>query len=218
MHNPILLTAICAVVSFFIGAIPFGLILGRVFNHTDIRKAGSGNIGTTNALRPSSRIAAAVPFKLPGSAVPSGLRKPCRWLSPSSRLRALMARSKPARANARAVSRPMPRLAPVINATLFIAVPQELKTLRAHHRVHPAINEDDAAGDKAGLGRLQERHHPGDLFGIPGAPQWRDKLTYCLAKPGIVLGGLMQRGFHSARRHHVQANTLRGPLHRLAPR
>ena len=51
MHNPILLTAICAVVSFFIGAIPFGLILGRVFNHTDIRKAGSGNIGTTNALR-----------------------------------------------------------------------------------------------------------------------------------------------------------------------
>ncbi|MFR7797700.1 MAG: hypothetical protein ACLU37_05965 [Collinsella sp.] len=39
MHNPILLTAICAVVSFFIGAIPFGLILGRVFNHTDIRKA-----------------------------------------------------------------------------------------------------------------------------------------------------------------------------------
>ena len=51
MHNPILLTAVCAVVSFFIGAIPFGLILGRVFNHTDIRKAGSGNIGTTNALR-----------------------------------------------------------------------------------------------------------------------------------------------------------------------
>ena len=51
MFNPILLTAICAVVSFFIGAIPFGLILGRVFNHTDIRKAGSGNIGTTNALR-----------------------------------------------------------------------------------------------------------------------------------------------------------------------
>ena len=55
MHNPILLTAICAVVSFFIGAIPFGLILGRVFNHTDIRKAGSGNIGTTNALRPLRR-------------------------------------------------------------------------------------------------------------------------------------------------------------------
>ena len=51
MHNPILLTAICAVDSFFIGAIPFGLIVGRVFNHTDIRKAGSGNIGTTNALR-----------------------------------------------------------------------------------------------------------------------------------------------------------------------
>lgn len=60
MHNPILLTAICAVVSFFIGAIPFGLILGRVFNHTDIRKAGSGNIGTTNALRVAGPKVAAI--------------------------------------------------------------------------------------------------------------------------------------------------------------
>ena len=33
MHNPILLTAICAVVSFFIGAIPFGLILGLSLIH-----------------------------------------------------------------------------------------------------------------------------------------------------------------------------------------
>ena len=31
MLNPILLAAICAVVSFFIGAIPFGLILGQIF-------------------------------------------------------------------------------------------------------------------------------------------------------------------------------------------
>lgn len=51
MLNPVVLTVICAVVSFFVGAIPFGLILGRAFGHTDIRKAGSGNIGTTNALR-----------------------------------------------------------------------------------------------------------------------------------------------------------------------
>ena len=62
MLNPILLTAICAVVSFFIGAIPFGLILGRVFNHTDIRKAGSGNIGTTNALRVMGKKAGALVF------------------------------------------------------------------------------------------------------------------------------------------------------------
>lgn len=51
MHSSILVTIVCAVAAFFIGAIPFGLILGRVFGHTDIRKAGSGNIGTTNALR-----------------------------------------------------------------------------------------------------------------------------------------------------------------------
>ncbi len=51
MPSWIVLPLACAVVSFFIGAIPFGLILGKVFGHTDIRKAGSGNIGTTNALR-----------------------------------------------------------------------------------------------------------------------------------------------------------------------
>ena len=51
MHSPFIIAAACAIVAFFVGAIPFGLILGRIFGHTDIRKAGSGNIGTTNALR-----------------------------------------------------------------------------------------------------------------------------------------------------------------------
>ncbi len=40
MHNPILLTAICAVVSFFIGAIPFGLIFARIFCKTDVQNHG----------------------------------------------------------------------------------------------------------------------------------------------------------------------------------
>ncbi len=39
------------VVSFFLGSIPFGLIISRVFYKTDIRDHGSGNIGTTNAIR-----------------------------------------------------------------------------------------------------------------------------------------------------------------------
>jgi glycerol-3-phosphate acyltransferase PlsY len=37
--------------AFLIGAIPFGLIVGRVFYDTDVRRAGSGNIGAANALR-----------------------------------------------------------------------------------------------------------------------------------------------------------------------
>ena len=38
-------------VSFLLGSMPSGLIIGRVFYHTDIREQGSGNIGTTNAIR-----------------------------------------------------------------------------------------------------------------------------------------------------------------------
>ena len=37
--------------SYFLGAIPFGLIITKVFLRKDIRKVGSGNIGTTNVLR-----------------------------------------------------------------------------------------------------------------------------------------------------------------------
>jgi acyl phosphate:glycerol-3-phosphate acyltransferase len=37
--------------AFLIGSIPFGYIVGRLFYRTDIRTAGSGNIGAMNALR-----------------------------------------------------------------------------------------------------------------------------------------------------------------------
>lgn len=37
--------------SFLIGSIPFGLIVGRVFFKSDIRTSGSGNIGAANAMR-----------------------------------------------------------------------------------------------------------------------------------------------------------------------
>jgi len=39
------------VISFVLGSIPWGVVIGKVFFHTDIRTAGSGNIGTTNAMR-----------------------------------------------------------------------------------------------------------------------------------------------------------------------
>jgi glycerol-3-phosphate acyltransferase PlsY len=38
-------------IGFFIGSIPFGVLIAQVFFRTDIRKSGSGNIGAANALR-----------------------------------------------------------------------------------------------------------------------------------------------------------------------
>lgn len=45
------ITLACVVASFLVCGIPFGLIIGKLSGNGDIRNAGSGNIGTTNALR-----------------------------------------------------------------------------------------------------------------------------------------------------------------------
>ncbi len=37
--------------SYFLGAVPFGLLLGRAFADVDVRSLGSGNIGATNVNR-----------------------------------------------------------------------------------------------------------------------------------------------------------------------
>ncbi len=37
--------------AYLLGSIPFSYLLGRYFRHDDIRKHGSGNLGTTNAFR-----------------------------------------------------------------------------------------------------------------------------------------------------------------------
>ena len=47
-----------ALYSYFLGSIPFGLILTSVFLKKDIRKVGSGNIGTTNVLRTGNKFLA----------------------------------------------------------------------------------------------------------------------------------------------------------------
>ncbi|SFH59680.1 acyl-phosphate glycerol-3-phosphate acyltransferase [Pisciglobus halotolerans] len=39
------------VLSYFLGSIPSGVWIGKKFYHTDIRKHGSGNTGTTNTFR-----------------------------------------------------------------------------------------------------------------------------------------------------------------------
>jgi len=47
------------VYSYILGSIPFGLIITKIFLGKDIRKVGSGNIGTTNVLRTGKKPLAA---------------------------------------------------------------------------------------------------------------------------------------------------------------
>ena len=49
-----------ALVSYLSGSIPFGLLLTKIFGKIDIRKIGSGNIGTTNVLRTGNKSLAAL--------------------------------------------------------------------------------------------------------------------------------------------------------------
>ena len=43
------------VVAYFLGSIPFGFVLTKIFLKKDIRDIGSGNIGATNALRTGNK-------------------------------------------------------------------------------------------------------------------------------------------------------------------
>ena len=49
---------IVTIYSYFLGSIPFGLVLTKVFLKKDIRTVGSGNIGTTNVLRTGNKFLA----------------------------------------------------------------------------------------------------------------------------------------------------------------
>ena len=51
------------VAAFLLGSIPWGLIISKVFYHTDIREHGSGNIGTTNAMRTMGKKGGAAVFQ-----------------------------------------------------------------------------------------------------------------------------------------------------------
>ena len=45
-----------ALVSYFLGSIPFGFLLTKLFLKQDIRNIGSGNIGATNVLRTGNKL------------------------------------------------------------------------------------------------------------------------------------------------------------------
>jgi len=49
---------IISFLSYFLGSIPFGLILTKIVEKKDIRNIGSGNIGATNVLRTGNKILA----------------------------------------------------------------------------------------------------------------------------------------------------------------
>ena len=49
---------IVAVLGYFLGSIPFGIVMARVFGLGALRSIGSGNIGATNVLRTGNKLAA----------------------------------------------------------------------------------------------------------------------------------------------------------------
>jgi glycerol-3-phosphate acyltransferase PlsY len=62
LSGPYLLAGFLA--GYLLGAIPFGIVLTRLFGHGDLRKIGSGNIGATNVLRTGRKDLAAATLLL----------------------------------------------------------------------------------------------------------------------------------------------------------
>ncbi|MCV2892911.1 glycerol-3-phosphate 1-O-acyltransferase PlsY [Lentibacter sp. XHP0401] len=59
--------ALWALIGYFLGSVPFGLLISRVMNLGDVRAIGSGNIGATNVLRTGNKTAAALTLVLDGA-------------------------------------------------------------------------------------------------------------------------------------------------------
>lgn len=76
-------TTLALLVSYLLGAVPFGLVLARVVKGVDLRTVGSGNIGATNAMRALGKPLGIVAFLLDFAkgAVPVVLCAP--WVGPA---------------------------------------------------------------------------------------------------------------------------------------
>ncbi len=61
-------------IAFLLGSIPFGLVISKLFYGKDLRDEGSGNIGTTNAIRSMGKVGGYAVFVLDfGKGLLSGL-------------------------------------------------------------------------------------------------------------------------------------------------
>jgi glycerol-3-phosphate acyltransferase PlsY len=58
--------ALAIALGYFLGSVPFGLVLTRLAGFGDIRKIGSGSIGATNVLRTGNKALAALTLLLDG--------------------------------------------------------------------------------------------------------------------------------------------------------
>ena len=56
--------ALVALLSYLLGAVPFGMVIAKIFGLGNLRDIGSGNIGATNVLRTGSKKAAALTLVL----------------------------------------------------------------------------------------------------------------------------------------------------------
>lgn len=62
--NPAIPLMIALVASFALGSVPWGLVISKVFYKKDLRDVGSGNIGTTNAIRAMGKVGGYAVFVL----------------------------------------------------------------------------------------------------------------------------------------------------------
>lgn len=58
------LLGLALVAGYLLGAVPFGIVMARLFGLGDLRKIGSGNIGATNVLRTGNKTAAVLTLLL----------------------------------------------------------------------------------------------------------------------------------------------------------
>lgn len=66
IETSLALLILWAVIGYFLGSIPFGMVLTRAMGLGNLRDIGSGNIGATNVLRTGSKKAAALTLLLDG--------------------------------------------------------------------------------------------------------------------------------------------------------
>jgi glycerol-3-phosphate acyltransferase PlsY len=64
MEQLLFFCTVTFIIAFLLGSIPWGVIISRLFYHTDIREHGSGNIGTTNAYRTMGAVGGSAVFVL----------------------------------------------------------------------------------------------------------------------------------------------------------